>query len=257
MTQQGNLILTTDTARLPLVLRQRIDGYWARYLNCPSETLRQTGNHVFTSPQVSGLFAIKTDTGWTAALSPGIDPAVIERIAALPLDRADSVATAHAILRQYGLTQPYGPAQINYCTPDSITTGKPIPYRPLTATDRAEVARFQAELGRSDWDFADHETWRANFGIFAGERLVCASQVRVWDDVIAEVFTDTVSDYRQRGYAVELTRIATQWILNETPWIPQTDAQLDLVPSIRIMNRIGFQLYGWFMMAGLADSNIS
>jgi RimJ/RimL family protein N-acetyltransferase len=254
MADSSALQLTTDTTQLPAGLRQRIDDYWARFLNCPPETLRQPGIHVFTSKQVSGLFAVKTDGGWTAAITPGIDPAAVTRLETLPLNQPESAAAAHEMLKAYGLTQAYGPAQITYCTVDSISARQPISYRPLIPDDRAEAARFRAELGRDDWDFDDSQAWPASFGIFDGGRLVGASQVRVWDDLIAEVFTDTLSDYRQRGYAVALTHAATQWILDETHWIPQTDAQLDLVPSIRIINRIGYQLYGWFIMAELADS---
>ncbi|MBZ0309880.1 MAG: hypothetical protein K8I82_27695, partial [Anaerolineae bacterium] len=183
------------------------------------------------------------------------DPAVVDHLSELPLDDPTGVAAANALLARYGLRDSYGPAQIAYCTSERITPGRPVSYRRLTPEDRMEVERFRADLGRDDWDFADTDTWRAAFGIFDGDRLACASQIRVWDNLIAEIFTDTRTEYRQRRYAVELTRISARWILDETPYLPQTDAQINLVPSIRIMNGIGFQLYGWFIMAAQVDSN--
>lgn len=255
MTQMDYASLSTDTLQLPPLLLQKADQYWSRFLGCSPEQLRQSENSISVSATSTGLFALKTEGGWTAVIAPGVDPAVVNHLSELPLDDPTGVVVANALLARYGLRDCYGPAQIAYCTPERITPGQPVSYRRLTPEDRLEVDRFRADLGRDDWDFVDTDTWRAAFGIFDGDRLACASQIRVWDNLIAEIFTDTRTEYRQRRYAVELTRISARWILDETPYLPQTDAQIDLVPSIRIMNGIGFQLYGWFIMAAQADSN--
>lgn len=255
MTQLDYASLSMDMLQLPPLLRQKADQYWSRFLRCSPEQLRRSENSVSVSGASVGLFALKTEGGWTTVIAPGVDPAVVNHLSELPLDDPTGVAAANALLSRYGLHNSYGPAQIAYCTPEGITPGKPITYRRLTPEDRREVEQFRADLGRDDWDFVDTDTWRAAFGIFDGDRLACASQIRVWDNLIAEIYFDTAPAYRQHGYATALAHVAARWVMDETPWIPQIDAQIDVTSSIRIINRIGFQLYGWFVMGKLSDSD--
>lgn len=230
-------------------MRERIDGYWSRFLGCPLPALRQPHSQAFAHPQASGLFAVKTSGGWIARIGPDTDPAVASALDALHLDDPASVEHAQDITQRFGLGSSYGPLQLNYCTPESYVPDTPVSYRLLTPEDRDQIEAFRATMGRFDWDFDDTITWPVAFGVFDDGQLVSAAQVRVWDDVIGEIFGDTLDSHRKLGYAKALVRVATQWIFDHSYWIPQTDAQIDLIASIRIMRGLGYKLYGWFLMA--------
>lgn len=234
---------------LPLEMRDRIDGYWSRFLGCSMPALRQPRSMAVVNPEAAGLFAVKTSGGWIARIGPDTDPAVASALDALHLDDPASVEHAQDIIRRFDLGSSYGPLQLNYCTPESYIPDALVSYRRLTSHDRDQIETFRAAMGRFDWDFDDTTTWPAAFGVFDGDTLVSAAQVRVWDDVIGEIFGDTLDSYRKLGYAKALVRVATQWIFDHSYWIPQTDAQIDLIASIRIMRGLGYKLYGWFLMA--------
>lgn len=243
--------LTTDTSTIPAEYRARIDAYWADFLGCTTEQLRSPDHLAIASAGKDGLFAIKAglESGWKAAVAPGLEDVPLDALAALPLDDADSVAAANHVLSKYGFDDVYGISQVTYCTSTQSIPRLEGDYRRLTPDDREQVMAFRAAMNRDDWDFDDSDAWPVAFGIFEGDKLVCCTQVRVWDDTIGEIFTDTLPDYQSNGHGRILSAATLRWVLENTSWIPQGDFELTNEGSRRIAQSIGFQLYGWMIIA--------
>jgi GNAT superfamily N-acetyltransferase len=159
------------------------------------------------------------------------------------------------ILGQGGFHNVYGPADLLYCT--ALT------FRPLAATgpsspviidqlqdlDPARIDCFRQQMGTIAWHLDQPQLWPRICGIFDEGQLVATGAIRLWGDAIGEIFVDTLPTYRNLGYAKALAGRLTEWLLRETNWIPQYDAEVENIHSLRIAHRLGFQRYGVMLVA--------
>lgn len=245
-------------------LRQQADRYWAGFLGCPLAALQSAEAVWVTSEQSPGLVALSiSGADWIFALAPGVAAeSMVPFAQALGFWRPPEDATVpppesgkgethtlRELLTAAGLSAVYGPAQVLYCEAASFRAGAIAGVRQLTADDAPAVARFRTGIGQLAWRLDDPERWIAAFGLFEGDALIAAAAVRVWNDWIGEIFVDTLPAHRRRGHARRLTRAATHWLLTETALLPQYDAELANPASLRVAQAVGYEPYGWLVIA--------
>jgi RimJ/RimL family protein N-acetyltransferase len=91
------------------------------------------------------------------------------------------------------------------------------------------------------------DDWLRIFGYFCGEELVATCGVRLWGDLLAEIYIDTAPAYRRRGYGKAVTAAALHWIQTATPYYAESVVELSNQPSLRLMHSLGFTSYGYLV----------
>ncbi|MEZ4679230.1 MAG: GNAT family N-acetyltransferase [Caldilineaceae bacterium] len=119
--------------------------------------------------------------------------------------------------------------------------------RPLTVFDYAQVAIFGAETGPLAWSLEYPEIWVRIFGVFERGRLVSTCAVRVWGELLAEIYVDTLPTYRRRGYGRAVSQAALTWIHSETSYYAESVVELSNLASLYLMQSIGFEPYAYMV----------
>ncbi len=244
---------------IPEQLRPRIDSYWATFLGCGPASLYPTQPVTLWSENSPGLLGLQTNRQWLLALHPAASrqPELLADL--LPLLAADNAfVTAgwqQAVqdqLQQRAFVDLYGPAHVLYCAQVMWPADVGPPVRLLSSHDQACVQQFQQAMGAVVWHLDQPSIWPRIAGIFQNGHLVAAGAVRCWGNAIGEIFVDTLPAYRNRGYAKTLTSYLTQWVLRETPWLPQYDAEVHNIPSLHVARAVGYTHYGMLLLGSLA-----
>lgn len=230
-------------------LLNRLDRYWANFPGYSTKSYHNSKTTILSSHSFPGLFAFATSNSLVFSVKASLDQEVAEKLSVeFGCREALFVEQVICHLFLYNPKEVYGPAQVFYCSSSSFKPGEEGQSRKLTLTDRKHIENFRTRMGRLDWRLGELNC-PCVFGIFCDQELVSVAAVRVWGNLIGEVFVDTLPDYRNRGYAHTLVRVATRWILEETSLIPQYDAELINPASLRIAHAVGYQYYGQLIYA--------
>lgn len=234
---------------IPTSAATLVDDYWANFLGCELAQLNGDGTvYQLTGVQHQGIWAIARHRSWVV-ITPASWPS--ELCAQLyrcfqPDVMPDSVQLQR-LLDQIGNQQLYGPALImlhgQTNGPDKIS---PL-VRPLTAADYAQIAAFQAAAHPIFWSLAEPASWPKIFGVFVEGQLVAACGVRLWGDLLAELYIDTVPAHWRRGYGKAATDAALRWIHTETAYQAESVVELANVASWRLMHNVGFLPYAYML----------
>jgi hypothetical protein len=244
------------TATMPTTLRQRIDGYWSRFLAFTPDALNRPGITMTTAPVSSGLFLLTLGAGVICALSPDTAPALAPQIRALSApDELFSDETVSQLLASVGqIDMLYGPGEVLYCTEDGFRDGETYRRRRLTPDDADALHEFRRVMG---W-YSDHhrterfEDWACAMGIFDGEELASLARVWAWDGTIGAVSAATRPDCRNLGYGLSVVRGCTRWMLENTELIPQVDGELEKA-GVHMARASGYTHYGYILVGTLAS----
>lgn len=250
---------------IPEAIRPAIDAYWSSFLGCTEDLLYPAHRVSLRSSRSPGVLGLQTQRHWLFAFAPsvttsgvrwwmyGILPLLATRRGALPgwhpLWQRGWQRVASRLGRRSGLVDIYGPAYLLYCSQVIPQAEQAVAIRPLTAADQPAVQQFQQGMGVVVWQLDQPQLWPRLCGIFQDGQLVATGAVRLWADAIGEIFVDTLPLYRKRGYARALTAHLTDWVLCETPWLPQYDTTADNLPSLRVAHAVGYRSYGMMLLA--------
>lgn len=257
---------------IPARMRPSIDAYWAALLACPEALLYPTQTVIFHSPQSPGVLGLQTQRHWLFAVAPSVTIAEATRWVrrVLPLlaigrtwlrlwpalgQKLRRLLWSWAVPRigrHTTLTDLYGPAYVLYCSQVMPYARCTVTIRPITMADQPAVQHFQQAMNSVAWSLDQPQLWPRVCGIFQDDRLVAAGAVRLWAARIGEIFVDTLPRYRRRGYARALAGHLTEWMLRETAWLPQYDAEAHNLPSLRVARVVGYQYYGMMFLGTLA-----
>lgn len=239
------MVIDRTFPSLPKPIRPTVDAYWSAFLGCDPALLRSAQPCTVRTENSPGLLALQTERDWLFALHPTVTFAPTRLTDLLRLDPAAGKAVWQDPLQQQFMDL-YGPAYLLYCPRVLHQAGPPIVQ--LDARHQDVVYQFQQSMGPVVWQLEQPHHWPRIGGIFQDQRLVAAGAVRCWGDIIAEIFVDTLPAYRNRGYAKALASELTDWVLRETPWLPQYDAEVDNLPSLRVARAVGYAYYGMLLL---------
>lgn len=244
-------MLAYDQYRLPTALLTVIDQYWGRFFACRSDLVRHTpAPYLLTAAAQPGLWALTCGSGWIVATPEAWRADVQAQIAAC--FRTDQLPThAQLQLLRAAIAAPtlYGPAAIFLHHAPSTHLPVDPAIRPLTDKDHAPVATFAAAAGPLPWSLEQPTGWLQIFGYFCGQELVATCGVRLWGDLLAEIYIDTAPAYQRRGYGKAVTVAALHWIQTATSYYAESVVELSNQPSLRLMHSLGFVPYGYLVTA--------
>lgn len=249
---------------IPQALRPPIDAYWATFFGCTEEILYSAHTVSVQSPHSPGVLGLQTQRRWLFAFAPEVSAGdrarwmygVLPLLAIRPFclsvwpqlwQRTWQWVTPRLCQRS-GLVTIYGPAYVLYCAQTIKQPENSVAIQLLTTADEAAVQQFQQGMGSVVWQLDQPQLWPRLCGIFQDDQLVATGAVRLWAETIGEIFVDTLSHYRRRGYARALTSHLTDWMLRETSWLPQFDTEANNLPSLRVAQTVGYRYYGTMIL---------
>ncbi|MBX3010404.1 MAG: GNAT family N-acetyltransferase [Caldilineaceae bacterium] len=265
-----------DKARQPIppflpvsaAIRPRIDAYWAALFGEQWAHPPRKRPRIVYSARSPGFFGLQTSGPWSFAVAPAVSYQAAQRwvrrvLPLLALQRAGQRYWPWATRQLWPqlaawsmggrLLSPwdhelYGPAYLLYCTQMALPLDDRVAIHALADLPPAMVAQFQQAMGTVAWQMNQPQWWPRLLGILQGEQVVAVGAVRLWEERIGEIFVDTLPSYRGRGYAKRLTAYLTDWMLRETPWLPQYDAEISNLPSLRVAYAVGYRYYGTMLL---------
>ncbi|MBW4435912.1 MAG: GNAT family N-acetyltransferase [Pleurocapsa minor GSE-CHR-MK-17-07R] len=232
--------------------RIAIDAYWASFIGCDAARIHDASpTPVIVNPEIDRLIAYcPLDAGATVAVQ---DVSLLDLGRKVQLLLQDGVTGPQAVqhersLRELcaseGLYHVYGPAMLHYLKDESVREISS--YQPvrLGAADSGLLDEFLFSLNLvREYSLTDSEVFPYAVGIFMDDQMVAYGTVRVWADTLAEIFLDVLQKYRGRGIGKSLVTHLTSWVLENTPWIPQYDAEVTNVHSMSLASRCGYSPY--------------
>ena len=125
---------------------------------------------------------------------------------------------------------------------------QPLPdVRPLTATDQEQALAFQVAAKPIVWSLQEPTIWPKIFGVFVEDQLVAACGIRVWGELLAELYVDTLPTHWRRGYGKIATEAALHWIHTASPYQAESVVELANAASWRLMHNAGFTPYAYMV----------
>lgn len=252
---------------IPERIRPSINAYWASFLDCPEALLGSTHTVIFSSPNAPGIIGLQTQRHWLFGVTPSVTSAEAAQwvrglLFLLGIRRVWPTVwqtTWHRLWQwaiprlcpRRAFAEIYGPAYVLYCSQVMPQASRAVTIRLLTAADQQSIQQFHQAMGSVVWQVDQPQLWPRLCGIFQDDRLVAAGAVRLWAERIGEIFVDTLPQYRRRGYARAVAHHLTDWVLRETPWLPQYDAEAHNLPSLRVAHAVGYRYYGMMLLGTL------
>lgn len=225
------------------------DQYWGRFLGCGSDLVRHAPDpYLLTTIAEPGVWALRRGCRWVVA-TPEASHATVQAhvTACFQPNQLPTLEQLQPFCQIMPAASVYGPAIIFlHQSPDAHRPSDPS-IRPLTCHDQRQVTAFAAATGPLPWSFAQMDDWLRIFGYFCGEELVATCGVRLWGDLLAEIYIDTAPAYRRRGYGKAVTAAALHWIQTATPYHAESVVELSNQPSLRLMYSLGFTPYGYLV----------
>ncbi|MCB0122045.1 MAG: GNAT family N-acetyltransferase [Caldilineaceae bacterium] len=233
-----------------------VDSYWTEFLGCTAEQFceaRQT--QLVESSQVVGPWAFARQGNWLVTLPAGWrtyleDVSAVEQ-AVVRVFRPGSLPKQEDLdlfLSYFPVRERFGPALIylHGAPPPVFANGGTI--RPLTVRDLPQVARYAATTP-IPWTLLEPTIWQKVFGLFVNGELVSSCAMRVWGELLAEVYVDTAPAHRCRGYGKAVTHATLQWIHTSTPYCAESVVELANTASVRLLSRLGGMPYEYVIMS--------
>lgn len=226
-----------------------VDQYWGKFLGCASELIRNTpAPYLLTTATQPGLWAFTCGGNWVVATPTDSGDICREQIGAcFPPNRLPSCAQLQPLLHMGVVSQLYGPALIFLHHPPTHPPVIDPAVRPLTGSDQDNVAAFVAAAGALPWTLEEATGWLTILGLFQEQALVATCGVRLWGDLLAEIYVDTHPAYRRRGFGKAVTTAALHWIHTTTPYYAESVVELSNQPSLGLMQSLGFEPYGYLV----------
>lgn len=226
-----------------------VDQYWGQFLGCGSDLVRHAPDpYLLTTIAQPGVWALRCAGSWVVATPEAWHDQIQAHITAC--FRPNQFPTLQQ-LQIFCQTTPaatvYGPALI-FLHQSSEVHGPTDPaIRPLTCHDQHYVTAFAATADPLAWSLAQMDDWLRIFGYFRGQELVATCGVRLWGNLLAEIYIDTAPAHRRCGYGKAVTAAALHWIQTATPYYAESVVELSNQPSLRLMHSLGFTPFGYLV----------
>jgi len=238
--------------QLPTIAAPLVDDYWATFLDGEVEQLLDSDtSHCATTSVHPGFWALTRRGGWLVRVPTGWPPALRDQLfRCFQPNQRPEAARLHALLAKVGGQQLYGPALImlNERSPQAAAPAPgeaSLTVRALTAADQTQVAAFQRAASPIFWTLTEPHSWPQVFGVFVADQLVAACGVRIWGELLAELYIDTIPTHWRRGYGKVATTAALHWVHTQTDYIAESVVELANGASWRLMSQVGFTPYAY------------
>ncbi|MEZ4869547.1 MAG: GNAT family N-acetyltransferase [Caldilineaceae bacterium] len=245
-------------SRLSPDIVQRVSNYWAGYLGCDVAELERQQAQVLLSAPVSEFVAFSRGSNWILALPAQWNSKVGAALSPFfQRGRLPNLTGLQQVLRSIDGINLYGPATIFLQPELQPQSAVPIDVRRLQPADHSRLALFRREGGQRAWSLTATDDWLAVWGAFFEKRLVAICAVRVWGDLLAEIYVDTLPAHRQRGYGKAVTNAAVQWIYTNTAYIVESVVELSNQNSLALMASLQFKPYGYLLLGERVNTTVT
>lgn len=233
-----------------------VDSYWADFLECTVAQLCEARKtQIVEHTTLTGPWAFARQGNWLVAL-----PADWRNRVRNPQSFADNLLQyfrpgalpkPHQIkelFADFPVRESFGPALVYLHaapTPHVVTDAI---VRPLTLHDLPQVAAYEASTA-IPWTLTEPTIWKKIFGLFVNGQLVSSCAMRVWGELLAEIYVDTAPAYRCRGYGKSVTYAMLQWIHTSTPFYAESIVEMSNQASINLLSHLGGKPYGYVVMS--------
>jgi len=211
---------------------------------------------VFKTSHKRGIAAIKKQA-WVVAIGEGLSQHIgFDFIAVADdpeLSDVEKESRLHKLCSNLNLSGIYGPSILHHLSEDGLVPQPDIniQIKMLREEDEPNLRAFKQQLALSpEYTLTQPDLFPYAIGCFDDGALVAVGTTRIWENTIAEVFLDTLENYRSRGLGRYLGMKVTEWILANTAWIPQYDSEVTNGASLKVAAHIGFYPYGKFFITG-------
>ena len=239
---------------IPTLPATLVDNYWADFLGCDLDQLLSDGtSHQLTSTKHQSIWAFARRSSWVVIVPTSWPQAVREQLYhCFQPNLVPDAVQLQRLLDQTDHQQLYGPALIMLYARDRYRQSKrpaqPLPdVRPLTATDQEQALAFQVAAKPIVWSLQEPTIWPKIFGVFVEDQLVAACGIRVWGELLAELYVDTLPTHWRRGYGKIATEAALQWIHTASPYQAESVVELANAASWRLMHNASFTPYAYMV----------
>ncbi len=233
-----------------------VDNYWAEFLGCTPEQLLSDGNvHRLTGSKHQNIWAIARHSSWVVIVPASWPQVICKQVyRCFEPNLLPDATQLQGLLDQIGHQQLYGPALIllhdrSRDPQPSRSDNRSLLVRPLTRMDDAQVSSFCTAASPIVWTLQEPALWPKIFGVFVDEQLVATCGVRIWGELLAELYVDTLPTQRRRGYGKIATDTALQWVHNESPYLAESVVELANEASWRLMHHAGFTPYAHMLIS--------
>lgn len=240
---------------LSATARAEVDNYWADFLDCEPQDFYRQQSTVVARPEQAGVVGFRRQS-WVISTTTDLPMPFRRRLMTILESSDDAPAIEQAVVgcgRDYRLHNVYGPSVVHYLDPASRL------YHPgltsqlglceLDFSDPAPVETFLAELGETrEYRFDDPQTFPIAYAAFEDRRIIGLATVRVWNDLIGEVFVDVLPGTRSAGLGTRLAARVTRWIVHVAGLIPQYDTEVTNAASIQVARKLGFSPYAHLLV---------
>lgn len=211
---------------------------------------------VFKTSHKRGITAIKKQA-WVVAIGEGLPHHLGFDFVAVAddpeLSDIEKESRLHKLCSNLNLNSSYGPSILHHLSEEGLVAQPDIPIqlKVLREEDESNLQIFKQQFSLSpEYTLTQPDLFPYAIGCFDGGTLVAVGTTRIWENTIAEVFLDTLENYRSRGIGRYLGMKITEWILANTDWIPQYDSEVTNAASLKVAAHLGFCPYGRFFITG-------
>lgn len=226
-----------------------VDQYWGQFFGCGSALIRYAPEpYLLTTIAQPGLWALRCGRSWVVATPEAWHSKLQTPIAAcFRPNQFPTLEQLQPFLQAIPATTVYGPAIIFLHQSSEAYPPIDPAIRLLTDSDHCYVTAFAASADPLPWSLEQMDDWLRVFGYFRGQELVATCGVRLWGELLAEIYIDTAPAYRRHGYGKAVTAAALHWIHRATPYYVESVVDLTNEPSLRLMHSLGFTPYGYLV----------
>lgn len=226
-----------------------VSRYWATYFGCSARDLDGDQTLVVQSPAYTGLMAFSKGHGWVVGVPAQWGQAIGRALSPYFVSRQlPNLNRVRQVLATRGALDLYGPARIFLQPAPPLVHSQLARLRLLQLSDLPFLRTFEAEMGELAWSFGQGDGWLGAWGAFVDQRLVSVCAVRVWGELLAEIYIDTLPAYRHRGYGKAVTTAAVQWVQTNTPYLVESVVELVNESSLALMASLHFKPYGYLLL---------
>jgi GNAT superfamily N-acetyltransferase len=224
------------------IIRDIADTYWASHFGCGSTGFRRPGvrvqHHAGELDGYHGVFALFREQSASISIPKALSRSMEDALRSLP---PHAVPGDVAAILNPAAIRVIGPAAIGYANAIHASTGF---ARQLAIADEPSVQCLRAACDTEEWEHGGSDLTQAVCaGVFMGTELTALAGYQIWGGSIAHISVVTHPRYRGRGFARDAVSFITAHAVL-AGLLAQYRTLAANLPSMRIAQGLGFQMYG-------------